>query len=155
MSTTYQSLREAAEEGRPVLDLSINAFRKRRGDIEIFGTWLGKAREPCLVLIPSIRRAGIDYMPCVVRLGNAWIYDEAIGDDTAAHTEAFEIAQALNLTAHEWATRFAIISAIRDHLGDLLTLHVKPSEFLRPVADVITTDRDSGKQTHAEIMDDV
>ena len=135
------------------LDLSVYAWRQRHGDIEVFGTWFGPRNQPCLALIPAIRRAGSRFTPQVIRMENAWIYDEHVGDPRAAAEEAYRIADDLALNKYDPYVLFGITSAIRGHLGDLLHIPPHPSELKRVVAEAVVTERETGRQTYSEMRD--
>ncbi len=116
-------------------------WRQRHGDLEVLGTWFGTGEdaEPCIVILPRIRRAGRTAVPCIVRLSNSWIYaEEEYGSAQeaakveavkarATAVEAMQIAEALGLNPFDQSHCFRVTSLIRDHLGDLLNMPPKPS----------------------------
>jgi len=122
-------------EPRYDLDLTKYAFRHQRGDITVYGTWFGKDQQPALVLVQSGTEERGFVVPCVVPLASAWL------------------AHALRLTANNIATCMRITTLIRDHIGDLASIPVKPTESI-VVADALRTDQ-YGKTQHAEVREDV
>ncbi|BBZ94313.1 hypothetical protein BRDID11004_47840 [Bradyrhizobium diazoefficiens] len=147
---------------RPALDLTKYAFRQQHGDITVLGTWwLGdKDRAegywPCLVLVPTFRMMiGDSYVPCVVTLDLAWIWSEEHGDPAFALDTAMSFAQSLGLEVSRH-TCFRILSIIRDHIEDLIKrIPPRPTSHQDFVADILITDKTTGRERHAEIKDDV
>ena len=141
---------------RPVLDLTVSAWVKQHGDIQVFGTWYldvdGEAPWPCMVLVPAFKSMQHSYAPCVVSLDLAWIWDEPPrGDPEFAMETAMSFCDSLGLSVNfKNCTRVA--SIIRDHLGDLLAIPPRPKSLEQVVADGLVTD-EQGRQHHKEIVD--
>jgi len=135
-----------------VLDLNVWHFRQNHGDIEVFGTWYNDdgQYEPCLALLPAFRRRGLELWPCIVRLGTISIYSEEIGDPVAALHESVAISERLGL-----GNPARVVTILRGHLYDLMTIPPRPMEHLSVAAEITRTDRATGDVSHAEIMDDV
>jgi hypothetical protein len=147
---------------RPALDLTKYAFKQAHGDITVFGTWwLGDKDKaegywPCLVLVPTFRMFDTySYQPCVVTLDLAWIWSEEQGSPEFAAETAMSFANSLGMTV-DGDTCFRIASMIRDHLEDLIKrIPPRPTSHQDVVADILITDKNTGRQRHAEIKDDV
>lgn len=140
---------------RPAMDLSKYAWRQRHGDVIAYGTWwLGdKDRAegywPCLVLLRDGGGA-----PCVVTLDLAWIWSEEEGSPEFALETAKSFALSLGLTV-DWPNIYRITSIIRDHLEDLIKrIPPRPTSHQDVVADILITEKQSGRERHAEIKDD-
>lgn len=144
----------------PVLDLTTYAFRQQHGDITVYGTWwLGdKDKEgywPCLVIVPTYRTFSESYAPCVVTLDLAWIWSEEHGSPEFAAETAMSFAQSLGMVPDK-RTCFRIASIIREHLEDLIKrIGPRPTDHQAVVADILITDKQSGRERHTEIKDDV
>ncbi len=142
------------DETKIALDLSISHFRRRYGDVEVFGTWLRTTREPVLVFAPAIRRASRAWRPAVIRLNNTWIYTEELGDPEAAARECFAIADALGADP-DMRTCMKLLGIIRSCIDDLLKMPPAPTSTRVVAADILMIDRNTGRETHAEVLDDV
>ena len=140
-------------EPRYDLDLTKYAFRHQRGDITVYGTWFGKDQQPALVLVQSGTEERGFVVPCVVPLASAWLWSDQIGDPAHCARQSYWFAHALRLTANNIATCMRITTLIRDHIGDLASIPVKPTESI-VVADALRTDQ-YGKTQHAEVREDV
>jgi hypothetical protein len=139
----------------PALDLTKYAFRQQHGDIIAYGTWwLGdKDRAegywPCLVL-----RHVLGGVPCVVTLDLAWIWSEEEGSPEFALETATSFAHSLGMTP-DWPSIYRITSIIRDHIEDLIKrIPPRPTSHQNVVADILITEKQTGRERHAEIKDD-
>lgn len=136
------------------LNLEVSQWRRTYGDVEVFGTWLWTTHEPVLAFVPAIRRKGRAFVPSVIRLNNTWIYSEELGDPRAAAAEAYQIAIALGAEPDR-ATCMKILGIIRDCLSDLINMPPAPESMRRVAAEIIHTNRETGEQRHAEVLDDI
>lgn len=147
-----------AGNGQFVLDISHDRrhFTRRLGDITVIGTWLMQTARPALVLVPTHAKLGHDTVrPCIVPLEQAWLWDEHMGDGRHCAVMTYQFATAMGFNPFQPETLVRITSAIREHLGDLLTMPQQPDFEQRVVAEVTKTDRNTGKTQEAEILSDV
>ena len=147
------------DTNRIVAGIDVYAWRKRHGDLEVFGTWYGTENRPCLLITHAHRRGFRRPPACIVRMDSIWRFDEAA---TAGETGVIrEVAQEmlrmcafLGLQQNPLnATK--LISIIREHIGDALSIPPKPKETQQHVADMIWTDPETGKVQEVEVHDDV
>lgn len=140
---------------RYALDLSLQHFHQRHGDLTIIGSWYGtETREPCLVLVKTNAILSHERItPCIVRLSNAWAWAEETGDMHQVVKLCMNFANALGLDGYNQMTIMRIASVIRDHMGDLLSMPPAPTHDKKVVADLIYTDNDTGKVIHKEVKD--
>ena len=136
------------ERARPALDLSRTHFKRKAGDITVYGTWLYDPEqdeaEPCLVLMPTFRvHAG---RPCVIALSSAYKYAEPV---YLAHVAAHFVS-VLGFEA-SMATANRIANLIYDHLGDLINIPPDPTEAIVVGQSVIT--HANGSRENVEIVD--
>lgn len=136
---------------RHILDLNQQHDQKVDGELTIIFTWLGETvaeSEPCVVLIPTYRvLAPGHYKPCVIPLSSAWKYNEP----EYLWQSAQSIANILGLGA---SATFKVADAIQNALLALIKVPPKPVTATEVVADATLTD-ESGKQVHAEIIEEV
>ncbi len=126
---------------------------KKHGDILCFGTWYGESDRPCLALVPA--RAVISHervTPCIVPLDTAWKWTEELGDIRDCAATCIQFAHALGLNPHDKASVLLLLTVIRDHIGDLLSMPIKPTENLVVADAIINT---GGKIEHKEIIQKV
>lgn len=110
---------------KPAIDLTRYQFMRELGDLAIYGTWLWNEdqedTEPCLVVIPRYRKVG--FKPVVVALSSAFRYNSprylARVSGTFARTLGF---------ADDLTNARKIATLIHDHLLDLLTMPVDPTD---------------------------
>lgn len=148
---TMQGVRE-----RPALDLSRTAFSRILGSISVHGAWLEAPREaegPCLVLTPS----GVGFVPqgwrpCVVPLREAWRWTD-LGDEEHQMRSCFEFCAELGLNPLRKGDLYAVMTAIRDSIGDLYAMPPRP-ERPRAEAGVLTILADGEVVDETPIMDD-
>lgn len=140
---------------RYALDLSIQHFQQRHGDLTIIGSWFGEeSREPCLVLVKTNAILSHERItPCIVRLSNAWAWAEETGDLQQVIKLCMGFADALGLDRFNQMTIMRIASIIRDHMGDLLSMPPAPEHDKRVVADLFYTNTETGKVIHKEVKD--
>lgn len=140
----------------PALDLEMYHFRRSYGDIEAFGTWFGRERRPCLVLLRKgdYGRGAERVRPCVFPLENAWIYAESVGDPIAAAHSLARMAPYLGIDLTSTLQMTRLMSIMRDLMGDWLSIPPKPRDKMEVRADAILTNLETGKTRTAEIMDD-
>lgn len=136
---------------RPILDLSQRHAEKVDGELTLIFTWLGETvadSEPCVVLLPTYRvLAPGHYKPCVIPLSSAWKYDEA----GYLWQSAQSISSILGLGP---SATFKVADKIQDSLLALIKMPPKPVTEAVAVADATLTD-ESGRQSHAEIIEEV
>lgn len=137
---------------RPVLDLNQSYAEKVDGELTVIFTWVGETvadSEPCVVLIPTYRvLAPSSWKPCVIALSAAYKYD----DTNYLWTSAASIANVLGLGA---SATFKVADNIQSALLALIKMPPKPVSKAEVVADGFLTEVDSGKQLHAEIIEEV
>lgn len=138
---------------RPILDLNESHFVQAHGDITVFGTWYGTTeRRPCLVLLPTYQRMD-KVTPCIIPIDNAWKWAEETGDVRDVARSCFQFCQALGLDPYNQITVMRVLSIIRDHMGDLLSMPAAPvPQGLHVTADAVWKD-EQGKEHHREIYD--
>lgn len=140
----------------PLIDLSRYDWKRRKGDVIVYGTWSLHNGRPVMVLIPTFTPEHSEHLiPCLVPLDMAYMWDEHTGDPAHCARMTFEFASALGLNAHEPRTMVRLTSIIREHLGDLLTMRNLPASEQEVVADAILTDTNTGQVREAEIIDNV
>jgi hypothetical protein len=122
---------------------------------DLIGTWCGENNTPCLVLVPSRRRMSHENTePAILRLPNAWIYSDDVGDPVAAAEEVFGMIQAMGMTFTA-LLGMRVLSLIRDHLEDLVKMPPKPDGIQHVVAEMMITDEETGKERLVEVRGDV
>lgn len=135
---------------RPVLDLTRYAFRRRLGDITVYGSWYGETvdeSEPCLVLVPTYRIGADRCRPVVIGLSAAFQYDNP------RYLLQKSIQFNADLGFSDSMTHVhKIASIIHDHLQDLVEMPPKPVEREYVGADAMITEA-SGRKHHVEILD--
>lgn len=138
----------------PILDLTVYHRRHTHGDITVYLTWLrDRQQTACLVLVPPHRMGRSGLVPCVVPITRSWVWSEEIGDGRQAARTCMEFAEALGLNPANRLAVYRVASIIRDHIGDLVLMPVKPTEA-RVVADAVMVDPD-GRSSEAEIIEHV
>ncbi|TPW31823.1 hypothetical protein FJU08_06815 [Martelella alba] len=141
---------------RYAIDLTRYHFQKRQGELALYGTWYGDKARPCLVVVPTNHIGHDRCRPLVITIDDAWQWNP---DDTDAmpETNAAMVQQFLDVNGMDFGnmrSAMRVVSLIHDHLGDLISIPPKAS-LARVVADVLQVDHDTGKETHAEIIDRV
>lgn len=137
---------------KPYLDLTKYHFKQKHGDIIAYGTWCGDNNRQCLVLVPSMIEAGKRVVPCVIPVDNAWKWSEEVGNVRDCAASCLQFAANLGLDPYNQISVMRVLSVIRDHMGDLLTIPVKPTGDIRVVADAFYTDQQGNRQ-HKEIIE--
>lgn len=146
---------------RPAVDLTQHAWQRQYGDITIYGGWAIDAAsgetspEPALILVPTngIGHPPVGWVPHVIYGKDAWAWAEETGHPRSVARMTVVIARALGLSYVNTWTCMRITSAIRDCIGDLLSIPPKPTEGVA-VADVIRTDA-HGREHHTEVIERV
>lgn len=113
------------------LDLTRHHFRKRHGDITVYGTWWladDSGPRPCLVLIPTNGQSWQRSTPCVVPLNQAWVWSEEIGDPIRAAKTAIEFVDALRQPP-SMQSAFRVRGIIIDHLDELVGMPPMPNDM--------------------------
>lgn len=138
------------------LDLSLTHFKKQRGDLTVYGTWLldGEDDRPCLVLMRTNDERHAAATPFVITVDNAWRWSEEIGDPEYASYQAEQAGKHLRLT-DDVRTVLRIVALVNKHLGDLLSIPPFPREKGRALGELTITNRSTGKAIEVEISDDV
>lgn len=136
------------------LDLTRPHFEKVRGDLMLFGAWHGERLRPCLVVLPAFRIEKA--VPLVIEVDDAWKWNPDDPDvDPRGNAKLVGRFLMLNgMDYHNAFTRMKVASLIHDHLDDLVQIPPKPAEGV-VVADILHTDRDTGKVTHKEVIERV
>lgn len=132
---------------KPAIDLSRTAFMRPFKDLMVFGSWLWnndqEDHEPCLVILPSVRRTGI--RPVVVALSAAFKYDDAKYCLNAARLFNRDLGFEDNI---QNITKVA--DAIHSHLSDLVSMPINPVEAVVGAHAVVNI---GGKNQTVELMD--
>lgn len=139
----------------PLIDLDFKHATYVRGDITVILTWTLNNRRGCMVLVPSFITRSQRIVPCIVRLEDAWRWDERIGDGAFCAEMCVEFAPALGLSAFNTAHLRRIAGLINNHIGDLLAIPPMPESEMEVLADVLLTDTSTGKSIEREIIDHV
>lgn len=131
------------------LDLTQSHFVKSRGDLTIYGSWFGDGLDPCLVILPTYRQG----VPLVVPLRSAyqWNPDDRAVSPAASARMVMAFLSANGMDFANAITHQRVVSLIHDHLDDLISMPLKPSEAV-VVADAFRTDTETGRTTHQEII---
>lgn len=119
------------------------------------GSWYGQDDTPCLVLVATRHFGTEEALPCVVPINNAWKWAEETGDPRYAVDNSMVFGRALGLNVADIRTPMKITSIIRDCLGDLLAMPVRPKDDKIVVADATVTNRETGAKRYAEIVENV
>lgn len=132
------------------LDLTQSHFVKTRGDLTLYGSWFGEDLTPCLVVLPAFR---MKCVPLVVPVDTAyrWNPDDIDVDPRRTAMLVMSFLASNGMDAANAITHQRVLSLIHDHLQDLITMPVKPTNAV-VVADAFRTDIDTGKTTHQEIV---
>lgn len=157
---------------RVILDLENAVAAYQHGKIMVWMTWVRTPDrwEPCIALTrPNLYDAeGGRAVPCIIPLNRAYAWVgamQASKDQIKAHpailadlrdvmASAADFAFTLGLNGMVPRDVFKVMSAVDDHLQDLLTMQPRPLGLgERHVADLIVTDRKSGKVWEQEVRD--
>lgn len=137
------------------IDLSMTVWRKVHGSITAYGTWIQieGAWRPALVLVRTGDEMSEHCVPCIVTMDKIWVVTEEVGSEVAAGRLIAGFLDPLRLGANAHNAN-KLLSIIRDHVGDVLSIGPRPSKGLRTiVGDATLTDRASGKVTETEIVE--
>lgn len=139
---------------RFALDLTRYHFRRDVRGYAIYGTWLmlpnNQPPMPCLAILPPHHVSHERSTPAVVPVLNAWAWSEEHGDPSHAARTTMAFLTAMGMKVNP-VSCMSLTMAIRDSLGDLLTMPPRPGMRM-VVADAIRTD-EYGKQHHAEVTE--
>lgn len=148
---------EAPVETKPAIDLNIFHDRFARGDVIVWLTWVFRAKrhEPCIVLTPKTALTSHErVIPCIVPLGQAYLWSEEVGEERHALGMAAVFAANLGFNPENPKNAIKIAGIIRDYLGDLLTIPPRPADLPRETAALMTIDnRTTGKTLEMEVKD--
>lgn len=136
------------------LDLTKSHFEHKRGDLILYGAWFGEKMRPCLAVTPAYR--AFKTVPLVILVDDAWRWNPDDPDVDPVHN-AKMIGAFLKSNGMDYLNKFTamkVASLIHDHLADLVAIPPKNTEEI-VVADIIQTDRDTGKVTHRELIERV
>jgi hypothetical protein len=145
---------------RPCLDLARNAWKKRHGDLDVYGTWYWDEDDrqwvPCLAIVRAHSVLHRDRSrPCLIPVDHAWAWSEEQGGWEYVAKTAVAFADALGMPANV-ASVMRIAGLIREHIEDLVK-RVPPrphdDQEMKVVADAISTV--NGRSKHTEIADRV
>lgn len=144
-------------ETRHAIDLTIchNVFP--RGDVLVWMTWIyrGKRYEPCIALTnKSAMTSHERVIPCIVPLGQAYLWSEEVGDEDHAIGTAAVFAANMGFNPMNHKNAFRIAGIIRDYLGDLLQMPPRPTDPQRTTAALMTVEnRTTGTTLEMEVKD--
>lgn len=135
------------EQARPAIDLTRHHFKRDIGDLSIYGTWIfnddHEDTEPCLVVMPRYRTIGV--RPCVIALSAAFRYNNPRYLARVAAHFAVQLG-----FEDELSIARKIATLIHDHMLDLITMPVDPTEAV--VVGEAHVDLGGGRRT-VEILD--
>lgn len=146
-------------DNRPTLDLRRYHWRQVHGDLEAFGTWYGTEGRPCLVIVPAHRAWGRRVVPCIIRMDSIWRFDEhaTAGEPQVIREVAQELTHMCALLGLPpiplSATR--LLSIVRNHVGDVLSIPPRPRDLHRVVAEMEVTNASTGRTSEVVIHDDI
>lgn len=137
------------------LDLTKRHWTKVRGPITAVGTWFnnGERWRQCIALFRTDDEGSDELVPCVIPIDRAWVWSEDIGDGRQSARMTVAFAQAMRLTIDK-RTLITLTSMIHDLLGDLLTIPPYQAAPGEVIAEVVVTNRDTGK-SHEVVLRDV
>lgn len=140
------------------LDLSVQAFQKVRGPITMIGTWLrvDDDWQPCVAFVRGFDSPA-DWNPFIVTLDRAFLFQTPSVNPGEAVLIAAQAVRHMRLTEDSQMIR-RVISLIEDHLDDILHIPPMPQRGALVgdvVADVIVTERGTGKSVHEAVLDNV
>jgi hypothetical protein len=153
----------AAIETHHCLNLNVFAWRKRRGPVEMFGTWFRdpgepmRGPQPCIAMVPAVRHRSRPIAPVIIPTDSAFKYAEDGADKQTAEDAALlamHFCAPLGLSLDRKNVLW-LLSFIRDHVGDLVQMPPRPPVNQYVGADLLITDHETGQTTEAEILDDV
>ena len=112
-------------ERLPAIDLTFHAFRREKGQLAMYGTWLynedQESHEPALVVVNAANPR--KFPPCVIALSAAYKYNEP--EYLAAVCK--EMVPLMGLQ-DDMRTAYEVALFIEDSLGDLLTMPPMPTK---------------------------
>lgn len=124
------------------LDLNLQHFHRKVGDLTVTGTWVGTDEiEPAIVIQPAYRRA----KPCIIALSAAYKYEDG---RYAAHA-ARAFGQILGLT-DDMATTARLADLIHSSLPDLLA--IPPLPTTEKVVGEVEVQAEDGRRTTFEMI---
>lgn len=110
---------------RPAIDLAQNLFRREKGQLALYATWLYNEdqdnHEPALVIVNAANPR--KFKPCVVALSAAYKYNDPV---YLAHVSK-EFVHLLGLEDNMHMA-YEVALFIEDSLGDLLTMPPLPTD---------------------------
>jgi len=136
------------------IDLSTIAWHRKHGHITVYGTWIrtDSGWRPALALVRTGDETSDHCVPCIVSMDRLWVFDEQIGDEVKAGEIVAGFIDPLRLSA-DARTAIYLLSIIRDHMGDVLNIGVRPDVGARVVGEVRVTNSETGKTREAEIVE--
>ncbi|MEG3807017.1 hypothetical protein DBT53_004465 [Aerococcus mictus] len=137
------------------IDLSMTAWRKVHGQITAYGTWvqMSGAWRPALVLVRTGDETSDHCVPCIVTMDRIWVVTEEVGNEIQAGRLVASFLDPLRLGPSA-RNSIKLLSIIRDHIGDVLSIGPRPSKGLRTVVgEAIMTNHSTGKVTETEIVE--
>ncbi len=147
------ALIDPRESYRIAIDLTITHGVWRRGDLIVWLTWHMLRGEPLLVLTPNEIAHHERVIPCVVPLSAAWKWDERTGDEEQATITAAIFCANLGFSPYRRPNVLRVMSTIREHLGDLLSMPPMPDDTREKAAEIVITDNATGKVAEQEVTD--
>lgn len=140
---------------RDALNLAVYHFRQVHGDLTAYGTWL-KQRDgwrPCLAIVRTGEELSDRTLPCVVTMDKMWVWSEEFGDEMSAAHMAAGFLDPLRLEPDDKSI-LKLLSVIRFHIGDVISIPPRPVIERRVVAQATVTDA-GGRTTDYEVTEDV
>lgn len=139
----------------PTIDLTCNAFTKVYGEITVYGTWFNKDGtnwRPALVLT----RTGDEHLeycvPCVMSMDRIWVMDEKIGDEVKAGQIIGSFLAPLRMSMSK-RNAYRLLSILRNHIGDAISIGVRPVLDSEVIADAKFINKTTGKTVETEITE--
>lgn len=136
------------------LDLTKRHWTKVRGPLTAVGTWYnnGSGWRQCMALYRTDDEGSDDLMPCVIPIDRAWVWSEDIGDGAQSARMTMAFAQAMRFSLDK-STLITLTSMVHDLLGDLLSIPPYTADTGELIAEVVVTERDSGKSHEVALRD--
>lgn len=110
---------------RPAIDLTFHAFRRQKGQLAMYGTWLynedQESHEPALVVVNAANPR--KFPPCVIALSAAYKYN----DPVYLAQVCKEMVPLMGLE-DDMRTAYEVALFIEDSLGDLLAMPPMPTK---------------------------
>lgn len=141
------------------VDISRYHFRRELGFLAVIGTWAKTEDGPrrCLAIMRKWAYGSSDMRIFVVFDDvdlPEWSLDTLHGNYIGAMKRALQACRDLDIDESA-ANCHAIITLVCDHLYDLIMMPPRPAGEMVPVADIVITERESGRRVEKELRIDV